>query len=526
MNYKVLLTTSGIGSRLGDITKYTNKSLVRIGKKPIISYIIESYPEETSFVVTLGYCGDQVRDFLDLVYPEKDIEFVQVDKYDGPGSSLGYSMLCAKNSLDCSFVYHACDTLTKDTIPLPDRNWIAGYKGKDSTVYASWRVINNEAIVFSEKGATNFDYLHIGLVGISDYKIFWNTLEQQYNSCPENSTLNDCQVIEGMLEQGINFELIDFLSWQDIGNVSSLNDARKNIEDHFDNLDKIDESIFIFDKFVVKFFYNQDVINKRVSRADILKGLVPEVEGKRSNFYRYKYIDGDLYSRVVNVDDFKKFLEWSKGNLWVDGKQINDNKFQAVCKDFYYTKTLKRVGQFLKENNINDKEELVSGEIVPSFKDLISQIDFEWLTNGKQCRIHGDFILENIIKTTDSFCLVDWRQDFGGLIEVGDIYYDLAKLNHNLIVNHDIISANQFTINMSKHSIECDILRRNQLVDCQLELHKFINNNSFEIDKVKILTGIIWLNMSPLHHHPFNLFLYYFGKYNLWKALKEKKLKI
>ena len=52
--YKVLITTSGIGSRLGDLTKYTNKSLVRVGDKPAISHIIESYPEDTKFVVTLG----------------------------------------------------------------------------------------------------------------------------------------------------------------------------------------------------------------------------------------------------------------------------------------------------------------------------------------------------------------------------------------------------------------------------------------------------------------------------------------
>ena len=69
MKFKVLVTTSGTGSRLGEITQYTNKSLVKIGKKPAISYIIEAYPKKTEFVITLGYFGDQVRDFLELVYP-------------------------------------------------------------------------------------------------------------------------------------------------------------------------------------------------------------------------------------------------------------------------------------------------------------------------------------------------------------------------------------------------------------------------------------------------------------------------
>ena len=83
--YKVLITTSGTGSRLGEITQYTNKSLVKVGKKPAISYIIEQYPKNTEFIITVGYFGNQVRDFLKLVYPDRIFRFVDVDKYEGPG---------------------------------------------------------------------------------------------------------------------------------------------------------------------------------------------------------------------------------------------------------------------------------------------------------------------------------------------------------------------------------------------------------------------------------------------------------
>ena len=69
VGYKVLITASGLGSRLGNLTKFTNKGLVRIGKKPALSYIIESYPDDVEFVVTLGHYGDQVEQFLNLAYP-------------------------------------------------------------------------------------------------------------------------------------------------------------------------------------------------------------------------------------------------------------------------------------------------------------------------------------------------------------------------------------------------------------------------------------------------------------------------
>ena len=104
MTYKVLITASGLGSRLGNLTKFTNKGLVRIGKKPALSYIIESYPDDVEFVVTLGHYGDQVEQFLNLAYPDKKITYVPVENYDGEGSSLLYSMSLCKDELQCPFI--------------------------------------------------------------------------------------------------------------------------------------------------------------------------------------------------------------------------------------------------------------------------------------------------------------------------------------------------------------------------------------------------------------------------------------
>ncbi len=54
------------------------------------------------------------------------------------------------------------------------------------------------------------------------------------------------------------------------------------------------------------------------------------------------------------------------------------------------------------------------------------------------------------------------------------MYYDLAKLNHNLIINHDIINADHFTIERDNNNITVDIHRREKLVECQNILHSFI----------------------------------------------------
>lgn len=523
MEYKVLITASGTGSRLGELTKYTNKSLVRVGKKPALSYIVENYPDDVELVVTLGYYGNHVRDFLELAYPNKKFNFVYVDKYEGEGTSLGYSMLSAKEHLNCPFIYHASDTIVKGPILPPKHNWNGGYKGDDSNSYASFEIIDGEMRKILSKGALNFDYLHIGLVGINDYEEFWQTLDKLYKENSNNSALNDCQTINSLINQGKKFQVVEFDNWYDVGNTQGLMSARKRINDKFNILDKVDESIYIFNDFVIKFFNNTEINRKRAERAEYLKGLVPDIFGVKDNFYKYNFVKGDLFSEAARPDEFEKFLSWAQENLWLENKEVSDEEFLKICYDFYYNKTKKRLEKFWLDNGIEDSEDVINGVKVPKISDIFEKIDWEDLCRGTQTLFHGDFILDNILKTEDGFSLLDWRQDFGGLTKAGDKYYDLSKLNHNLTVNHDIVHRDLYEIKISGGQVECDIMRKQNLVECQAVFHNFLRREGYDIKKVKILTAIIWLNMSPLHHHPFNLFLYYFGKLNLWKALNPEK---
>src|SRR3990167_1172580 len=160
--YKVLITASGKGERLGEITKHTNKALIKLGKKPTISYIIDAYPKDTPFVITLGHFGDQVKDFLQMAYPDHHFSFVEIDTYEGKGSSLGYSMLQAKDLLQCPFIFHASDTIVEGRIPDPVKNWIAGHKDGGSANYTSFNVVNNNVQKILDKGALDSDYLYVG----------------------------------------------------------------------------------------------------------------------------------------------------------------------------------------------------------------------------------------------------------------------------------------------------------------------------------------------------------------------------
>ena len=510
-DYKVLITTSGLGSRLGNLTDYTNKALIRVADKPAISYIIESYPQDTEFVITLGHFGSHVKQFLQLAYPNYKFTFIEIDKYKGKGSSLGYSILQCKHEINCPFIFHASDTIVKDfKTPNLNTNWVAGNYKEDSSQYRTLNLSDGKLIKINEKGELGHYFSYIGLAGIKDFELFFYNLEKLVYG--DYKDISDVHAINNMLsEVDFYYKEVNYGKWFDIGNTSELVKTRKKFSSSIDFLDKKDESIFFFDDFVIKFFYDKNISKNRVIRANNLKGLVPEIIGSTENFYKYKKAEGKLFSKSVDSIKFDKFLEWTNQNLWLP-KQ--DGSFKNKCFDFYINKTKKRIEQYL--NPHPDKEEYINGILVPPIQTLLDQIDTDWLCSGMPSQFHGDFILDNIIETKDGFTLIDWRQDFAGDLEIGDIYYDLAKLNHNLSINHDIVNKNLF--GYSKDN--CYILINSKLKECQEVLHQFIVDKGYDLKKVKILSSIIWINMAPLHEYPFNHFLFNFGKYNLYKNLK------
>jgi choline kinase len=508
--YKVLITTSGLGSRLGELTNYTNKCLVRVADKPAISYIIESYPSDVEFIITLGHFGSHVKQFLQLAYPNHKFIFVEIDKYKGEGSSLGYSLLQCKDKIDTPFIFHASDTILTNYNPKsPDVNYIIGSYKEDSAQYRTLHLDNNKLIKINEKGELNFDFSYIGVAGIKDHNLFFTELNKLVNS--NHNDTSDVHAINNMLSK-VDFygEWIDGDNWYDVGNTTELFRTRKSFKSNIEVLDKKDESIFFFENFVIKFFANNEINKNRVTRAEYLKGLVPEIINSTENFYKYKKAEGKLFSKSVKRKTFLNFLDWSNKNLWIPK---SNNNFKDKCFDFYITKTKKRVAEYLKET---PEPDFINGEYIPDVYDLIDIIDTNWLCDGLPSQFHGDFILDNIIETNDGFCLIDWRQDFAGDLEIGDVYYDLAKLNHNLTVNHDIVNKNLF----NPSSDNCYILTNSTLNECKEILHSFIKDNLYDLKKVNILTSLIWINMAPLHEYPFSTFLFNFGKYNLYKNLK------
>jgi len=510
----VVITTSGTGSRLYSYTKYTNKSLVKVGDKYAICHIIESYPISTRFVITLGYYGKFVRDFLSLAYPDYNIQYVEVDCYEGPMSSLGYSLYSARMFLQEPFIFHCCDTILREKINIIGENMVFVSKDPNYMTYSSITINNSLIKSFHPKGYSNNDYIYIGILYISDYKLFWDILGDIIKENPYDTSLSDINVISKMIENGTLFTYKVIDKFYDTGNIESYINVCNDFKSKYDILEKNDESLCFLDTNVIKFFYNNEINMKRVKRGNDLYPLVPKILGYKDNYMAMEYINGKLLSEYKSYGEIYKLLNWAKANLWIN-PDIN-HKYIDICKNFYYTKTINRIKSlpFLDKeiNNIN-------GLHIGSMDLLLDKVIFTDLYTDTFYKFHGDFILDNIMKVNTTYILLDWRQDFGNELYHGDMYYDLAKLRHNIIFNHKNITNKMFSIEESDNKVYIDLKCNYNLMKQLDDYNKFINENSYNLKKIEILTAIIWLNMSPLYSGDLSKFLYYFGKMNLYLAI-------
>tara|TARA_B100001248_G_scaffold250487_1_gene224621 strand:- start:16340 stop:17923 length:1584 start_codon:yes stop_codon:yes gene_type:complete len=521
----VLIPTAGVGSRLGTITDNFNKALIPIGKKPSISYIIDYYPKDTKFIIALGFRGNDVREFLELAYPDLDITFVEIENYNGEGSGLGLTLKSCEPFINSSFFFHANDTIITDKF-----DWSCFHKNTlflndiyiDPKSYVTASINRKDASVekLYPKTLESIDnpLSYIGIAYIEDYLDFKKKLKELDLGLTESDYfINYCNHNE--------LQFINTKSWYDIGDIEKYRIAISELS-NFDNLLKEDETIYFIDDKVIKFFKDKTIITDRIKRAKVLKGLVPKLVDTRKNFYSYDYVPGVLMSELPEIEtEMEKFLIWSKNNLWKEKKldKVELKKFEKVCHNFYYEKTLSRINKFFDKFEIKDKEYVINGHKQKKFEHIIRNIEWEIITKTIPTGFHGDLHFENILKTGSGYSLLDWRQNFGGLIDYGDMYYDLAKLNHGLIISHSIIKEKLFNITIQGKQIYFDFNRKNNLMKAQVKFNQFLEKNNLSKYKVDILTNLIFLNIAALHTYPYSIFLYFLGIFGLNEAILSNK---
>ena len=531
--YKVCIQAAGVGSRLS-ICNGLHKSLIPINKKSILSRIIDLYPTKTEFIILVGYKKEQIKAFLDITYPNFNIQYVEIKKFQGVGSGPGYSLLQAKKFLNCPFIFMACDTIVLEKPPLPLENWIGVSNSPTCEEYLIAEVHQNKVFSYYDKKDKEFIYKNslkyankknemfdafIGLAGIYDHKIFWDALKK--DSQLSKGEIQVTNGLKALIQKPTNTTVKTF-TWIDTGTNKSYSSARKYFKDNF--ITKSNEFLYKEKDKIIKCFLQPSKANKLYERSKFLGDVNPKVKQSGDNFIWYKYVKGTLISNTNEKVIFLNFLNFLNEKLWKYKIDINVSyaSLEDQANKFYKLKTYERVNQYLEMNSGADSVKWINNSYIESIYDLLKKIDWEELAKGSFGKFHGDPQPENIIvKNKEEFVLIDWREDFVGNLEHGDIYYDLGKIYHALIITHKKIREKKYYVHFTKDFAFYKFSKRRNLIKYLEYFENFIAENNYDLYKVKLISALIYLNIAPLHHNPYSQLLFFHGKLELYKLLKK-----
>lgn len=499
----VLILAAGLGTRLGNLTKEINKALLPINNRAIISHIIDKFPKEYEFIIAIGYKGDSVREYCELAFPTHKFTFVEIDNVDGYASGPGYSALQCKSYLQRPFYIATCDCLIDSPMPHLDGNWLGIHPTSYPEKYSTVQLSGNDIIHYSNKNENGYDMAFIGLAGIWDYGVFWEQLEDN--------------IIEGEIVSAFktpsNYPTFKAkkLKWLDTGNLDDLNKTKEYLNDKPLSLQKDNSEITYKEgNTFIKFTPNKSVLDNRIIRAKELGSKIPDNFKYTNNFISYKWQEGSTLYEIDMFEVYVKFLEELKSNISTQ----SPNSVEYI-KKFYVDKTNERLNLFINKNNINYYVEShsINGIDYPSMESIFSKIDFkQFESNPFYPAFHGDLQFDNIVYNLGQkkFTYIDWRESFGGYTDGGDIYYDLAKMYGGCIIPYDKMkNEDNITFVQGDYSVTYSYNVSSDLTKFKDVYEEWIINNGFDLNKVKLLTAIIFLNMSPLHDDKFSKMLWY-----------------
>ena len=501
----VLILSAGLGTRLSNLTKYVNKALLPINNEAIISIIIKKFPKEYDFLVTLGYEGDKLKEYLELSFPDRKFTFIDVDNYDHPDSGPGTTALFCKQHLQRPFYFVVSDCIIDSPIPHLDGNWLGVQETSYPEKYATIKVDDmNNITDFKEKASTGHKHAFTGIASIWDYTLFWEELEKN---------MENGEIVHAFknIDRFKNFKAKK-LKWFDTGNLDDLNSTKKYFNDIPISLEKNTGQIsYVGDSFI-KFNPDPKVIKNISERAHKLGGLIPENFQHSDHFIKYKWMNGKTLYEANSLKVYSKFLIFFE-------ELIKESKLKQIASNsitkFYIEKTNSRVESFIRKNGsqyINESFN-INGIVHKPMKNYINEIFTEKFIKSKnyEC-FHGDLQFDNIIfqEETNKFFYIDWRESFGGDTSGGDLYYDFAKLYGGLIFNYfEIKNKETFSFEKGDSMINFKIDISDNLTRFKSTYELWLLEKGYDLNYVKYLTAIIFLNMSPLHDGKFSQILWF-----------------
>ncbi|WOJ89509.1 NTP transferase domain-containing protein [Methylocapsa polymorpha] len=512
---KVCILAAGKGTRMNAFGGKLHKGLLPLGNLAIISQIMAQFPRSATFVVALGHLADQVRDYIAIAHPEHIVQFVSVDNFDGPGAGPGYSLWCCRQNLAEPFYITACDTLVTTAPPPLNENFIGVQSVDDPKLWCTVDAANDGTVrklYFKTMEGTHLGF--IGFAGIYDHDAFWDGLGAKIGGEGEYQ-VNDG--LAALVPSGLR---ATEMGWIDTGVEENYKVALRKFPKNYSFEGKTTDVTYRIDDRVIKFFPNDGAARSRYSRG-LANSAFAKVIDSVGSFFSYRFADGVMLSSVLRADTCLASLRWLDETFW-RASPCDPHQFEEVCRRFYGEKTLDRLDDYLRrfEPEGETSPMVINGLVCRTVRQSLMDLPYEFWSGGLPSTFHGDLHADNVVVAEDGgLVLIDWRQDFAGLRDVGDRYYDFAKFYHTLDLSVETMDSGRYWIKLGSDGIDIGHEDTPTQAEAREAFWTFVEANSYDYHRVKILNAIIFINMAPLYSKSMARYLYHLGRFRLAQAL-------
>ncbi|OGU00799.1 MAG: hypothetical protein A2W29_01620, partial [Gemmatimonadetes bacterium RBG_16_66_8] len=233
---KVIIPLAGKGTRLRPHTHVTPKPLVRVGGKPVMSYILDDLKrlgvEEIVFIT--GYLKDTIESYIRTEYPGFRARFVEQPIQDGTAGAVHLAQPFIDE--DCLIIF--VDTLFDADLSLT-RRLPAGDAGviwaREVEDYQRFGVIVKDEQGYMrriiEKPKDPVSRLaNIGLYYIRDWKLLFEGIGHVMTRPPgPGGEFYLTDAFQYMIDRGARIRVAEVEGWYDCGQMETLIDTNRHV---------------------------------------------------------------------------------------------------------------------------------------------------------------------------------------------------------------------------------------------------------------------------------------------------------
>ena len=527
---RVLILSAGkIDTKLEKIFGKIPSGLIPLNGKPVIFRIIDKLLDEgiKKISITVGYKKEILEKIVSEQYENQcEMEFITTEFEKPPGNSIKTAMnFCVEEKL----LIVLGDTLIENNLSElmnKEKNFVITSQKFGDT--KNWCIItkkDKEVNEVFDKKEFDKNKEHHALVGCYFFNDL-NMLKKILSEFNNEEKLEISTIIKKVKDvEIITTELAQ--KWHDVGHLENYFSTKQFIlkTRYFNSLqfDDSGESIVKTSKDNLKLI-NEINWYKKIPR-DILE-LVPKIldsDVSNNPFIKLEYVKHPTLSELWLYSDFPTAF-WK--NIIQDLLEIiqrfKEHKEDVSEQEYhliYFQKTVDRINELIETNkifkeifdndfiSINGKKlknwSLIRDKIEKKIKTIYNKDD--------NCLIHGDLYFSNILydSETSKYKIIDPRGKWGNGIS-GDIKYDIAKIRHSIVGGFDTITNGLYTVTYEKDDgVEINIFEpKNYEIICEdldTNIKKYWN-----LDEIKMIEGLLFISMLPLHEDNFERQLAFF----------------